>query len=39
MHLGMEECPVPFSVTVTLTSDLVARICIASGADHIYFLK
>ena len=37
MHLGMEECLVPFRVTVTLTSDLVSRIFIESGAYHLYF--
>ena len=30
MHLGMADCPVPFGVTVILTSDLVSRICITS---------
>ena len=38
MHLGMEECPVTFRVTVTLTSDLVFRICIESYAYHPFFL-
>ena len=27
----------PFQVTVTLTSDLVSRIFIESGAYHLYF--
>ena len=39
MHLGIEECPVPFFVTVTLTSDLISRICIESGAYHPYTVK
>ena len=30
MHLGMADCPVPFGVTVILTSDLVSRIGITS---------
>ena len=33
MHLGMADCPVPFGVTVILTSDLVSRI----GITSIYF--
>ena len=32
MHLEMTDCPVPFLVTVTLTSDLVSRIGIKSSA-------
>ena len=32
MHLEMADCRVPFLVTVTLTSDLVSRISIKSGA-------
>ena len=36
MHLGMVECLVPFSVTVTLTSDLVL-IIIVSGAYLLIF--
>ena len=38
MHLGMVECLVPFSVTVTLTSDLVL-IIIVSGAYLFYYLR
>ena len=30
MHLRMADCPVPFGVTVILTSDLVSRIGITS---------
>ena len=30
MHLGMADCPVPFRVTVILTSDLASRIGITS---------
>ena len=30
MYLGMADCPVPFGVTVILTSDLVSRIGITS---------
>ena len=30
MHLGMADCPVPFGVTMNLTSDLVSRIGITS---------
>ena len=37
MHLGMERCPVPF--LGHLTSDLISRICIESGAYHSYSLK
>ena len=36
VHLGMAECRVSSSVTVTLTSDLVARIFIVSGAYLLY---
>ena len=39
MHLGIVDCPVPFPVTVTLTSDLVSRICIKSGAKLLYSLR
>ena len=39
MHLGMEECPVSFWVTVTLTSDLVSRIGIEAGAYLLYSLR
>ena len=38
MHLGMVECLVPFSVTVTLTSELVL-IIIVSGAFLFYYLR
>ena len=35
MHLGMVECLVPFSVTVTLTSDLVLIIIVSEHISYI----
>ena len=31
--------PIHFPVTVTLTSDLVSRVCIKSGAKFLYSLR
>ena len=39
MHLGMTDCPVPFLVIVTLTSDLVSRIGIKPSAYLLYSLR
>ena len=39
MHLEMTKCRKPPWVTLTLTSDLVSRICIASGAYLLYSLR
>ena len=37
--LGWKSVPSHFRVTVTLTSYLVARICLECSAYHSYFLK
>ena len=39
MHLRMGECQSYYGVTVTLTSDLVSRSCIESGAYLLYSLR
>ena len=39
MHAGMTKCRVLSWVSVTLTSDLVSRISIESGAYLLYSLR